>query len=211
MHSRSRLGFCRAGGRDTRNTAGLSVWRGSSVWPVLRFFQGRDKISRAVAAASERTIAKQAVELVRKPTVVLDVTGSRPSQALNVLHQALPQDATRHKRWIADARIAAVLGSCPKSHASFVSGLCCGTCRVEVVAFICKASEIGATSPRYSSAAARWTSRRQQMPLCVGRTRFAALARLPITWGSYAPLALRWTLTHHLAILLSFGEPRVPL
>ena len=84
--------------------------------------QGRDKLAKVATAASEKPIEKRAVELVRRPLVMLDVANARPSQALELLREALPQDASRRKQWIADARIAAVLGSCPLSHRGFVSG-----------------------------------------------------------------------------------------
>ncbi len=85
------------------------------------FCQGRDKLSKA-ASVREKSIDKRAVELVRKPLVMIDVANARPNQALSLLREALPQDASRRKQWIADARIAAVLGNCPHSHNSFVSG-----------------------------------------------------------------------------------------
>ena len=86
--------------------------------------QERNKILKAVSVAGQETIDKKAIKLVGQPTVMLDVTNSRPNQALDLLRQALPANAARRKQWIADARIAAVLGNCPKSHASFVSGTC---------------------------------------------------------------------------------------
>lgn len=56
-------------------------------------------------------------------TTVLDVEGAGPLKALDRLQAAVPADAEGLQEWRQKARLAAILGSCPKSIASLRSGV----------------------------------------------------------------------------------------
>ena len=49
--------------------------------------------------------------------------GAKPKEALKRLRLSIAEEGADQECWIKKARIATVLGSCPKSHASFKSGL----------------------------------------------------------------------------------------
>ena len=66
--------------------------------------------------------AQQVAQLHDRPTQVLDITGVKPRQALALLRQQLQGTPARRIAWLGDARIAAVMGSCPRSRDSFTSG-----------------------------------------------------------------------------------------
>ena len=74
-------------------------------------------ISRGLAGV------KRALELTDKPTSILDISGAKPLAALALLKAQLPTDAAGLREWRGKARVAAVMGSCPKSLGSFKSGL----------------------------------------------------------------------------------------
>ena len=80
---------------------------------------GRTKCRRIVATS----LAERAVNAADAPQVVLDVTGLTPCQALVKLKEALPHDKVERTQWCNDARVSAVLGSCPDSRSSFKSGI----------------------------------------------------------------------------------------
>ena len=61
--------------------------------------------------------------LVDKPTQVLDIKGIKPLRALQMLRENLRGDADRQELWLANARVASVMGSCPRSKANFRSGV----------------------------------------------------------------------------------------
>ena len=67
-------------------------------------------------------MSKQAMNLVQSPVTMLDVAGAKPSDALRRLKDTLPLDKMDRVAWARHARIAAVLGNCPKSLESFKSG-----------------------------------------------------------------------------------------
>lgn len=78
-------------------------------------------------ATSENTfsVIKIASELHAKPTQVLPVKGARPLQALQILAQRMQGDPAKQAQWREEARVAAVMGSCPRSKDSFRSGAPC--------------------------------------------------------------------------------------
>lgn len=66
--------------------------------------------------------ATEVLELTKVPTTVLDVKGAKPRQALVRLRDAVQDTPAARAEWRKKARIAAVMGSCPRTHASFDSG-----------------------------------------------------------------------------------------
>ena len=64
-----------------------------------------------------------AVELAECGTPLLDVGGTKPQAALARLREQLPQNSVDREAWRKRARVTAVMGSCPRSLASFKSGL----------------------------------------------------------------------------------------
>ena len=59
-----------------------------------------------------------------QPVPVPDIAGDGPSAALKKLKWGANQQVAR-EAWVRDARMAAILGSCPRSHKSALSGLRC--------------------------------------------------------------------------------------
>ena len=82
-------------------------------------------ISRVpVAPAIKRTKIERPLDLVMStPTLLLNVREARPLQALALLRANLPKDEEGLQMWRHSARIAAVMSSCPRSRASFKSGV----------------------------------------------------------------------------------------
>ena len=73
---------------------------------------------------SRAPIAVQLAELLfMKPRPIIDVSSHGPRMAIK--HAHFPKSASARREWFASARIAAVLGSCPRSQDSFRSGLRC--------------------------------------------------------------------------------------
>lgn len=66
---------------------------------------------------------KRTWDLANGPAIVLDVAGATPLAALNALEASLPADPASRAEWRCKARTAAVLGSGPRSIASFRSGV----------------------------------------------------------------------------------------
>ena len=60
--------------------------------------------------------------LSEQPTQVLDIKMQKPLTALQTLREQLGDDPAKQAEWREQARIAAVMGSCPRSKASFKSG-----------------------------------------------------------------------------------------
>ena len=65
---------------------------------------------------------EEVTALHARPTTVLNIRGVKPLQALSRLADQLQGDPAKRADWLERSRIAAVLGSCPCSHASFRSG-----------------------------------------------------------------------------------------
>ena len=64
----------------------------------------------------------RALELRDAPAVVLNVGGMQPMAAVRLLKEVVADEESR-KEWRKSARVAAIMGSCPKTRDSFVSGL----------------------------------------------------------------------------------------
>ena len=62
------------------------------------------------------------LQLAHNDSIILNVEGATPSEALNRLSKSLPGTAQGRDEWRKKARVAAVMGSCPRSHRSFKSG-----------------------------------------------------------------------------------------
>ena len=78
----------------------------------------------AIAAGGQRASVYARAEAIRdKPTQVLNIKGIKPLKALAMLREDLRGDASRQEAWLADARVAAIMGSCPRSKDCFRSGL----------------------------------------------------------------------------------------
>ena len=77
---------------------------------------------RCSAPVEAPSVRQQVAQLHDRPTQVLDIEGVKPRQALALLKQQLQGSPTRRTAWLDDARVAAVVGSCPRSRASFNSG-----------------------------------------------------------------------------------------
>lgn len=65
----------------------------------------------------------QAYRLHATPQVMLDVTGLGPRAAISLLKERLPQVTSSRELWLWNAKISAILGSCPKTRSSFQSGM----------------------------------------------------------------------------------------
>jgi len=77
----------------------------------------------APVCAPSASGVRLAAELPDAPTSLLQLSGRRPLQALESLRDMLPKDPVLLAQWRAKARVAAVMGSCPRSKGSFKSGL----------------------------------------------------------------------------------------
>jgi len=62
-------------------------------------------------------------ELTKQPTQVLSLEGIKPTKALQMLRERLGTDPEARKKWLGEARVASVMGSCPRSKDSFRSGV----------------------------------------------------------------------------------------
>ena len=80
---------------------------------------------RPSAQAGKRPRIEQALSLASMPTLLLNVCSARPLEALELLDRNLPRDEASLREWRHSARVAAVMGSCPRSKESFKSGSCC--------------------------------------------------------------------------------------
>ena len=71
----------------------------------------------------KRPRLEQVAALGDAQTTLLNVANARPMEALAMLERHLPEDSETRNQWSASARVAAVMGSCPRSLASLKSGL----------------------------------------------------------------------------------------
>ena len=80
--------------------------------------------SLTALASSQAPIAARLEELLAyRPTPIVDASAQGP--CLTIKSMEFPKVASSRRVWFAHARMAAVLGSCPKSLESFRSGLRC--------------------------------------------------------------------------------------
>ena len=66
-----------------------------------------------------------AESLGKQKTTVLEIPSTKPLAALRALQDVVGEDRDKRAQWLEDARIAAVMGSRPKSAGCFQSGLKC--------------------------------------------------------------------------------------
>ena len=64
-----------------------------------------------LASAAKRPRICEALELIKMPTLVLNVQRTRPLEALELLKKNLPRDEAGLAQWRHGARVAAVMGS----------------------------------------------------------------------------------------------------
>ena len=82
-------------------------------------------VLQAPCAKAARTCSRleHVAGLDKAQVTLLNLDGVRPLEALELLERNLPSDEGAREHWKSCARIAAVMGSCPRSLASFKSGL----------------------------------------------------------------------------------------
>ena len=83
-------------------------------------FSARDS---GLALTPGAAIADRVNTLADAPLLFHDVSGLGPTAAIEKLKESMPSDSAAHARWLSEARVAAILGSCPRSRESFRSGL----------------------------------------------------------------------------------------
>ncbi len=66
--------------------------------------------------------AAQTVEFVNAPTTLLEIGNAPPKAAIRLLRETIPADEEGKAKWRQQATIAAIMGSCPRSHESLLSG-----------------------------------------------------------------------------------------
>ena len=74
------------------------------------------------------------IKVANQSQIVLDVTDTKPLDALQRLKQCMPTDEAERLAWRNRARVAAVLGSRPSAKACFISGI--SACRFITVCVI---------------------------------------------------------------------------
>ena len=116
------------------NSVELSDVDGAANWPrdVWKFMHKLTQACPSACLVPQRLAPpvvngsgslKRALELTDAPTLVIDVSGAKPLAALALLEASMPADPVQRAAWRGRARVAAVLGSCPKSLRSFKSGV----------------------------------------------------------------------------------------
>ena len=68
-------------------------------------------------------LASKALVALDTPQFFADISGLTPCVATRYLRETMPMDAQGRLEWCRQAKIAAILGSCPKSRKSFASGI----------------------------------------------------------------------------------------
>ena len=86
---------------------------------------GKAMTSKLVTQTDKRPRIDEALNLSSRPTLLLNVRSARPPEALELLQRNLPRDEASLREWRHGARVAAVMGSCPRSMNSFKSGQRC--------------------------------------------------------------------------------------
>ena len=67
--------------------------------------------------------SQELAQLHTKPGTVLAIKGKKPLAALDMLAERLDGCPSKRAKWRDEARVAAVLGSCPRSTESHSSGV----------------------------------------------------------------------------------------
>ena len=68
-------------------------------------------------------ISERLDEVLEQLTEMLSLKGIKPIRALQMLKQRLGNDPEAMRKWLGEARVASILGSCPRSKDSFRSGV----------------------------------------------------------------------------------------
>ena len=63
------------------------------------------------------------MDLAAQPTQVMSTKGAKPMAALERLRVMFESDPQSRQEWRAQAKVAAILGSCPRTLNSFKSGI----------------------------------------------------------------------------------------
>ena len=153
---------------------------------------------------------KRALELTAEP-LIFDISGAKPLAALDLLEAHMPQDPVQRAAWRSKARVAAVMGSCPRSHASFKSGvkhwtrfikITHGSDAVDLVAFPPRLEDVLAWSNTFRCAVLH--------PLDLSPVSFlleqGVLAPLPIISATFVPHATPWDSKPHQWVTQQSGE-----
>jgi hypothetical protein len=112
----------------------LSDVDGAANWPrdVWKFMHRMTQVCPVARSVSQPLVPtvikgtgslKRALDLTTEPSLVIDVSGAKPLAALALLEASLPADPKQRAAWRGKARVAAVLGSGPRTLASFRSGV----------------------------------------------------------------------------------------
>jgi hypothetical protein len=75
--------------------------------------------------SDSHALVHRAWSIADVPLVLHDITGLGPVAAMEYVAKSMPSDRLEKSQWVAKAKVAAILGSCPHSRASFRSGVCC--------------------------------------------------------------------------------------
>ena len=201
----------------------LSDVDGAANWPreVWIFMHKLTQICPSACLVPQRLVPpvlkgpgslKRALELTAAPALVIDFAGAKPLAALALLEASMPDDPEQRAAWRSKARVAAVLGSCPKSLASFKSGVKHWT-KYIMITHGNSAAERVAFPPRLEDVLAWSSSFRCAFAHLSVLTPFAlpylqgVLARLPIIWAIFGRRATQWVLMRHLWGTPPFGAP----
>ena len=155
---------------------------------------------------------KRALELTAAPSLVIDVSGAKPLAALALLEASMPADPEQRAAWRGKARVAAVLGSCPKSLASFKSGVKHWT-KYIMITHGSSAAERVAFPPRLEDVLAWSNTFRSAFAHLFGLAPVALLflqgvsGRLPIILAIFGLHATQWVSKRHLWGTQPFGAP----
>ena len=105
--------------------------------PVVHAVQSVPPQPRRVAewAESKKPRLNEVQELEHVQTTLLHIRDVKPMGALQLLKDTLPCDEAGKAAWRSSARVAAVLGSCPRTLKSFMSGMCVCPCILACACF----------------------------------------------------------------------------
>ena len=112
----------------------LSDVDGAANWPrdVWKFMHRLTQVCPAASSVPQPLVPpiiketgslKRALDLTTAPSLVIDVSGAKPLAALALWEASMPADPKQRAAWRSQARVAAVLGSGPKTLAGFRSGV----------------------------------------------------------------------------------------
>lgn len=67
-------------------------------------------------------MSREALRIAEVPQVIMNVAGVTPREAVSTLNRSLGGDQEAQREWRKRAHVAAVMGSCPRSRPSVMSG-----------------------------------------------------------------------------------------